>query len=368
MTAMEKYAPDPRDLALDYDTRSWPRGQAFEFDREALSSTYDLTRPAGTEGHWFKSQISLVGSLMLARNHGGGGHILIRSDRHIESNSGYYLKMQLFSGSGGYLAIRDRILALDPGAVFLIDQSRPYRQTMPSGQNLTFFLPHALVNYDPANMPAFLSFGPGTAEGRFLSHAMRMLFRLAGGRPSSDESGLDRAFCGSVAGILDWYAAQTRKSSPSQTRRIEAVRRQIDVNFADPEFGPEDILAKVTASRATIYRDFAPMGGLMAYIHSRRLEMAYHILSMSPRHRGAVSAAAERSGFKSAARFSQAFQSQYRSAPSDILGQWRISKEESHRSDGCSHSAQTDALRAVYTWPAATSAFGRHWLRTDIHR
>jgi hypothetical protein len=112
-------------MMLDYDTRSWPRSQAFEFDREALRLTYDLRRPAGTDAHWFMSQIRLTGGLMLARNNGAGGHILVRDCRHIDSNPGGYLKLQMFSMSGGNLASGDRIIELDPGSVFAIDQSRP---------------------------------------------------------------------------------------------------------------------------------------------------------------------------------------------------------------------------------------------------
>lgn len=359
-------AANPPELLLEYDTRDWPRGRAFEFDREALRATYDLRRPMGTDRHWFRSQIRLVGSLMLARNDGDGGHILVRNPEHIESNPALYLKLQLFFKPGGSLASGDRIVALDPGAVFLIDQSRPYRQTMPAGQNLTFFLPHARVHYDPATMPAVLRFGSESLECRFLSHAMRMAFRLSVGAPASDRSGLAHALCGSVSGLLDWRVSRSERQAASPTVRIEAARRLIDLNLSDPEFGPEDILANVAASRATLYRDFSPMGGLMAYILSRRLEMAYHILSMSPRGRGAVSGAAESAGFVSLSQFSRAFRNRYGSAPSDILGQWRVEGQNGPPSGENLPVARLDALRALYTWPSATTAFGHLSSRTGV--
>lgn len=349
----------PPILVLEYDTRGWPRGQAFEFDREALRPTYELRRPDGTDGHWFRSQIQLVDSLMLARNNGDGGHVLIRTPRHIESNPGRYLKLQVFSAPGGNLTSGDRTMALDPGSVFLIDQSRPYIQTMPSGQNLTFFLPHARTNYDPSATPAVMRFGRGTPEGQFLSYAMRMVFRLSGGAAGADGSGLAFALCGSVERLLNSHASRTDRSVASPTVRLDAVRQVIDLNLANPEFGPADVLAKVATSRATLYRDFASMGGLMAYIQSRRLEKAYHVLSMSPRHRGAVIRAAQSAGFSSPAHFSRAFRDKYRAAPSDILGQWRIEVGDRELSGEPPPFVKPDALRALYTWSFATTAAGQ---------
>lgn len=252
MTPPKESPLGPAALSLDYDNRSWPPGQAFEFDREALRQTYDLRRPAGTDAHWFMSQIRLAGSLMLARNNGAGGHV--RDRRHVDSNPGGYLKLQIFSMPGESLASGDRIIELDPGSVFAIDQSRPYRQTMPPGKNLTFVLPHARVNYDPAAMPPVLRFGSRTPEGRFLASVMRMTFKLSAAAVTEDDAGLGHAFCGAVAGLLDRHASPTGRSAAFQTSRIEAARRVIDLNLADPEFGPEHVLAKVADLRAALYR------------------------------------------------------------------------------------------------------------------
>ncbi len=358
MATHKEISMGPATMDLDFDTRNWPRGQAFEFDREALRLTYDLRRPAGTDAHWFMSKIRLTGGLMLARNDHAGGHVLVRDRRHVDSNPGSYLKLQIFAMPGGSLASGDRIIELDPGSVFAIDQSRPYRQTMPSGKNLTFFLPHARVSYDPAAMPAVLRFGCQTPEGRFLANAMRMTFTLSGAAVADDNSGLGHAFCGTVAGLLGRHALPTEKSSAHQTSRIEAARRVIDLNLADPEFGPEHVLAKVAASRATLYRDFAPLGGLMAYIKSRRLDMAYHILSMSRPDRGAVSHAAKSAGYSSMASFSREFRDLFGSSPSEILGQWRTDTKDSLQPAGDLPVERPDVLRAIYTWPSATTAYG----------
>ncbi len=189
-------------LMLHYDTRDWPRGTAFEFDREVLRTTYDLLRPAGTHGdHWFKSKVRLVGNMMLAQNDVAGGHTLVRSRQHIEDNPGAYLKVQLFTKPGGSLLSSGGLVALDPGSVFLIDQSRPYRQTMPGGQNLTLFLPYARVNYDPTRLPPILRLGQETTEGRFLAHSMRIYFRFLKTASAESAMALSQAVCGVVSGL-----------------------------------------------------------------------------------------------------------------------------------------------------------------------
>jgi AraC-like DNA-binding protein len=236
---------------------------------------------------------------------------------------------------------------------------------MPPGRNLTFFLPHSRVNYDPAAMRAVLRFGGQTPEGRYLANAMRMIFKLSGAAVPDNEAALGHAFCGTVAGLLDRHAVPTGGSANLQTARIEAARRVIDLNLADPEFGPEHVLAKVAASRATLYRDFAPMGGLMAYIKSRRLEMAYHILSMSRPDRGAVSHAAKSAGFASMASFSREFRDLFGSSPSEVLGQWRRDAWDGLQPAGGPTLYQPDSLRALYTWPSATTASGYPLPRKD---
>jgi len=144
-------APVPHFL---YDTRGWRQADAVDFGREVVRRTYDLGLSRDRADHWFHTDIWFVGPLLFAAN-AGDGHTLLREARHLASNPGNYLKLQIFEQPGGVLFGPDASEPLEPRAVHLIDQSRPYRQQMAAGRNRTVFIPHSLLEYRPG-APAYI--------------------------------------------------------------------------------------------------------------------------------------------------------------------------------------------------------------------
>lgn len=330
-----------------YDTRGWKVSDAVDFGREVLRSTYDLALRSDRKDHWHCSDIWLAGPVLFARNV-GDGHLLLREARHLASNPGHYMKLQIFDQPGAVLFRPDDTDELDPGSIHLIDQSRSYRQQMPCGGNHTVFLPHALLGLKPGSA-AYIRFDAASPEGSFLARSTQALFDQLPRMTVGHSSGVAGAYAGLVRSLIDWRLARLGGEGVREVR-LDAARRYIEANLHDPNLRLDDVLRAVGASRATIFRDFAPVGGLARYLRERRLDHAYRALSMSNPQRGIVGMVAEASGFQSTADLSRTFQRRFGLAPTDVVGQWYNALTEEGAAGQQPRDGLLHALRAVYNW------------------
>jgi AraC-like DNA-binding protein len=329
---------------------------AVEFGREVVRPTYDLGLSRDRSDHWYHTDIWLVGPMLFARN-AGDGHVLLRESRHLAANPGHYLKLQIFEEAGGVLFGPDATEPLEARAVRLIDQSRPYRQEMPAGRNLTVFIPHTLLDYR-SGAAAHIRFAADSAEGGFLSRSTEALFDQLPGLTIGHASGVAGAYAGLLKALLDWRLSRLGGEGIREVR-LDAARRYIEANLHDPDLRPDDVLGVVGASRATLFRDFAALGGLEGYIRERRLDRAYRALSMSAPQRGVVGTVAGMSGFPSTADLSRSFQRRYGLSPTEVVGQWYKALTGEPAATPRAREGLLDALRAVYAWSDPAEATDR---------
>jgi AraC-like DNA-binding protein len=94
-----------------------------------------------------------------------------------------------------------------------------------------------------------------------------------------------------------------------------AAKAFINSRLADPGLSINDVLAAVGVSRATLFRAFAPSGGINLYIKNRRLRMAREALLNRVGHRPTIGEIAHAHGFISASHFSRAFKLRYSQSP-----------------------------------------------------
>lgn len=88
----------------------------------------------------------------------------------------------------------------------------------------------------------------------------------------------------------------------------------IEARLDDPDLSPVDVAACVDSSRASLYRLFAPMGGVQRFVHERRLLAVRDVLS-DPLDKRSLAQLAADHGFKSHARFSRAFRTRFGMTP-----------------------------------------------------
>jgi AraC-like DNA-binding protein len=92
------------------------------------------------------------------------------------------------------------------------------------------------------------------------------------------------------------------------------VKRYIDEHLASPSLAPDLICSDVAVSRATLYRAFEPIGGVAAYIQTRRLEAAHAHLAQ-PDRQSKVASIGYALGFSSDAHFNKAFRRRFGFTP-----------------------------------------------------
>ena len=93
------------------------------------------------------------------------------------------------------------------------------------------------------------------------------------------------------------------------------IRRFIDQNLASSELNPEMIAATFGMSRASLYRLFEPVEGVIAYVRKQRLQRAFVDLANPGLADRKVETIAARWGFESAGAFTRAFKAAYGVSP-----------------------------------------------------
>ena len=97
----------------------------------------------------------------------------------------------------------------------------------------------------------------------------------------------------------------------------ERAIRFMRSKLRETDVTPASIAAAAGVSRATLYRVFSPLGGVVAVMQAERLSIAAAQLS-EPGDRRSITDIAHASGFVDAAHFSRAFRSRYGLRPTDI--------------------------------------------------
>jgi AraC-like DNA-binding protein len=123
---------------------------------------------------------------------------------------------------------------------------------------------------------------------------------------------------------LEQVAAALKSIPQGASRaRSDAVlykaRRFIELHLTDPKLSPDHIADGTGVARSTLYRSFAPLGGVTAYVQKRRLE-AVRVLLVNPDERRSISELAQTFGFASASHFSQTFGAAYGITPRALRG------------------------------------------------
>jgi len=98
---------------------------------------------------------------------------------------------------------------------------------------------------------------------------------------------------------------------------LEAMRAYIDAHLTDPALTPELLRRNFGCSRATLYRYFAPVGGVAQYIRRARLQGVYWQL-LSSDERETVAALSLRWGFGDPSHFCRLFRKTFGATPSEI--------------------------------------------------
>ncbi len=203
---------------------------------------------------------------------------------------------------------------ISPGEILVADMLRPARNRAERTRVVTLSIARTI----------FLSAAPGdrilhghviVADRAFLlADHLASLARHAAMLTPASLMTIGRVTMDLLAVALTSSAAREDfDSHRHHAERRDRVRAYIAERLDDPTLGPDALVARFNLSRATLYRDFTPWGGLANYIREHRLDRLRDYLSSGDRR--AIGELASAVGLDHEGRASDAFRKRFGMRP-----------------------------------------------------
>lgn len=237
-----------------------------------------------------------------------------------------------------------RAASSETGAIRLVDMARPFSINTGPYRTLYMFLPRAHLDPQAADMDFHgLVVSERTGSGRLLATHLRTLWDTI-----EDMSPIDAAVGAKAAttlmsgAILSSCEPARDDARPVEKMLLTAGRHYIEQRLADPDLAPEAVREHLGVSRSLVYKVFAPVGGVSAFIQGRRLDQAFDAILQDSAEQQTLGEIAYRHGFRSDAHFSRAFRARFGVTPGRLR---RVG--ESARNEGLSALERPDD---VWAW------------------
>ncbi len=225
-----------------------------------------------------------------------------------------HLLLQVFA-EGSNLAVNgtDEYVQM-PGNVCAVNLAYEATSVSTDGRALTLVLPRDLLRETLPQLSEARGalFAPGSASARIFSDYLLSLGENIGHATQDEAPLLARA----TLGLLDSLTARHDvASSAAQNATFETACRYIEARLTDPALDVAGICRYLRCSRATLYRVFAPHGGVQEHIRRRRLVACFKaIRSPANAHRRLYDIALDY-GFTSPSHFSHLFRNHFGLTP-----------------------------------------------------
>ena len=289
--------------------------------REAVATLFDIDELAAGEPGPFRADLTsyAMGPVLIGLSRASGQRFR-RTSETIARSGVDHLILQLyvtggFDGLAGVRPIRVRA-----GDICLFDLAQTLETTATAFENVTLVVPRPmfgshLLRVD--DLHGLVLPGSGVIA-RLLAGHLGALLEFAP-RMTLDEcqsviEGTVSLLAACLRNELERVESDTEHSvaaSPSLIR----IRQHIEASLASEELSATSIAAHFGLSRASLYRLFAPVGGIAEYIRSRRLHRAFFDLANSGARGPRISEVARRWQLGTDAHFTRSFKAAYGITP-----------------------------------------------------
>lgn len=298
-----------------FDTRALPVRQRFDAMAAFGAAMYALERREGECAA--RSQTRSVGGLGLMRIEHKTLRYQLQPTAARDVDPEILLIKRVIAGRQSGM-VGEAPMDARPGDICLVDMTRPQLLESDFAVTESVFIPFSRIGYNPSRHAGFAAFRATTGMGRLLGATIGNLLAAAAHNSDADD------ICAALIAMLGG-AVLGRIEDPHAVRAIAATRRAqfrafIEANLTTPDVSVDDVCRVFGASRATVYRDFADVGGIRTYIQARRLQAARIALEQAQPERGTIVHIAERYGFSSPSQFHRAFRAAFGETPGDVLG------------------------------------------------
>ncbi|MGJ4994753.1 helix-turn-helix domain-containing protein [Bradyrhizobium sp. HKCCYLS3077] len=288
--------------------------------REAVSTFFDVDELAFGEAEPFRADVVsyALGSILLGSARASSQRFR-RSAETIARSGVDHVIVQLYV-RGGYTGVAgQRAIKVDAGDLCVLDLAQTLETRATRFENLTMVVPrpmfdarllrvedlHGLVLPHDGAMAPLLA----RHFGALLECAPRMSF---------DEC--HAVVDGTIALISACLRGELERRDVDRSVTADAsllrIRQYIESQLASPELSADAIALHFGLSRASLYRLFAPIGGIADYIRSRRLHRAFFDLAGTGSRQVRISEVARRWQLGTDAHFTRLFKTAYGITPS----------------------------------------------------
>lgn len=289
--------------------------------REAVATLFDVDELAADEPGPFRADISsyAMGPVLIGLSRASGQRFR-RTAETIARSGVDHIILQLYLRGGFDGIASDRPIRVRAGDICLFDLAQTLETKATAFENVTLVVPRPMFGTHLLRVDDLhgLVLPGSSVVARLLAGHLTALFEFAP-RMSLDE-------CQSVVeGTVSLLAACLRneleRSDPDADRAVTAgpslmrIRQYIEAGLASEELSAGSIAAHFGLSRASLYRLFAPVGGIADYIRSRRLHRAFFDLAGSDARTLRISEVARRWQLGTDAHFTRSFKAAYGITP-----------------------------------------------------
>ncbi|MFZ6763505.1 helix-turn-helix transcriptional regulator [Pseudoroseomonas sp. WGS1072] len=209
-----------------------------------------------------------------------------------------------------------------PGAARVLDLAAPFASRSGEVRFTSLSLPRDLLDgLLPPPAAGWHGVQPDGALGTLFRDHLLALRRALPAVTAAEAPFLARATAELLAAALSPGRERLERArAPAEAALLHRARRLMRARLHEPQFRPEALALALGLSRSSLYRLFAPLGGVAAELQRLRLERAHALLGdpAAPRRVGAVAFAC---GFAGEAQFSRAFRRAYGCAPREVLAE-----------------------------------------------
>jgi len=293
---------------LHYSTAGKPREEAFETWRQLMRLTYSIEPAArNADGQAPGGGITAyrVGTLVANRTVWQAQHV--SRDRRLSDANPDHIAFQLCR-SGSYRGdISGHNAALLPGTVAIANRRRMLAGHL-AADTMGLVVPrHFFAGLDTDALAVRFD----RDRNRLLSARVDRLYRSLPRVQLAQVPALEAELVGFLRRLLDpSRALDVLEGEELDLGQFARAERFIQGRLDDPHLTPEHIATALGLSRATLYRVFAPVGGVRAYVQDQRFRALRDALA-DPLEPRSLVRLGELHGIRSAAHLSHGFRARF---------------------------------------------------------
>jgi AraC-like DNA-binding protein len=310
--------------------------EGFQAWREIMARMFhiDPSRPAGGLPRGGMSAF-VLGDIMVNRSIFNAQR-LSRDSRRIAATPDH-LVLQFYRAGGFSGEMNGAPVRIARGQIAICDLRRPLDVQAITSDTVGLTVPrHLLEDVDLSRLPGRLD----PARERLLAVRVTTLHHRLPKITRAEIPAITADLLAALRCLFDPSASTDVLETPALDADLLGLAERIIAGaLASPDLSPATIAERLHVSRATLYRMFAPFGGVMQHVWDMRLEAVRAALEQ-PSEPRTLTRLAEDCGFRTASHLSRVFRAQFGATPRD----WRRQQAVNSGAAWQAESARLNAL------------------------